>query len=115
MASSAGTAGETAPDDLAVQVPYILGVLDALGFAVVGHDGYEADDVIGTLAATATRPTDVVTGDRDLFQVVDDDARGPGALHGPRGRQARARRRRLGPGQVRHPGRALRRLRRAAR
>jgi 5'-3' exonuclease len=72
MASSAGTAGETAPDDLAVQVPYILGVLDALGFAVVGHDGYEADDVIGTLAAHATRPTDVVTGDRDLFQVVDD-------------------------------------------
>jgi 5'-3' exonuclease len=72
MASSAGTAGEMAPDDLAVQVPYILAVLDALGFAVVGHDGYEADDVIGTLAATATRPTDVVTGDRDLFQVVDD-------------------------------------------
>jgi 5'-3' exonuclease len=72
MASSAGTAGEVAPDDLAVQVPYILAVLDALGFVVIGHDGYEADDVIGTLAATATRPTDVVTGDRDLFQVVDD-------------------------------------------
>ena len=52
MASSAGTAGEQAPDDLAVQVPLILGVLDALGIAVVGHDGYEADDVIGTLAST---------------------------------------------------------------
>ena len=73
MASSAGTVGETAPDDLAVQVPLILGVLDALGFAVVGHDGYEADDVIGTLAASAPLPTDVVTGDRDLFQVVDDE------------------------------------------
>jgi 5'-3' exonuclease len=72
MASSAGTAGEAAPDDLAVQVPYILAVLDALGIAVVGQDGYEADDVIGTLAATAEIPTDVVTGDRDLFQVVDD-------------------------------------------
>ena len=53
MASSPGTVGETAPDDLAVQVPLILGVLDALGLAVVGHDGYEADDVIGTLAASA--------------------------------------------------------------
>jgi 5'-3' exonuclease len=72
MASSASTADEQAPADLAVQVPLILAVLDALGFAVVGQNGYEADDVIGTLAATATRPTDVVTGDRDLFQVVDD-------------------------------------------
>ena len=42
--------GETAPDDLAVQVPLILAVLDALGIAVVGKNGYEADDVIGTLA-----------------------------------------------------------------
>ena len=73
MASSAGTAGEQAPDALAVQVPLILAVLDSLGIAVVGRDGYEADDVIGTLAATATMPVDVVTGDRDLFQVVDDE------------------------------------------
>ena len=73
MASSADTAGESAPDDLAVQVPLILAVLDALGMAVVGNDGYEADDVIGTLASTAPMPVDVVTGDRDLFQVVDDE------------------------------------------
>ena len=73
MSSSPGTAGETAPDALAVQVPLIQAVLDALGLAVVGHDGYEADDVIGTLASTAPMPVDVVTGDRDLFQVVDDD------------------------------------------
>ncbi len=72
MASSADTAGEQAPDDLAVQVPVIIDVLNALGLAIVGHDGYEADDVIGTLAATASMPVDVVTGDRDLFQVVDD-------------------------------------------
>ncbi len=70
--SSTG-AGETAPDDLAMQVPYIQAVLEALGIAVVGHDGYEADDVIGTLASTAGIPVDVVTGDRDLFQLVDDD------------------------------------------
>jgi 5'-3' exonuclease len=73
MSSSPGTAGETAPDALAVQVPLIQAVLDALGLAVVGHDGYEADDVIGTLASTAPMPVDVVTGDRDLFQVVDDE------------------------------------------
>ena len=72
MASSADTAGEQAPNDLAVQVPLIIATLEALGIAIVGKDGYEADDVIGTLAATAPMPVDVVTGDRDLFQVVDD-------------------------------------------
>ena len=64
-------------------------MLDALGIAVVGKDGYEADDVIGTLASTAPMPVDVVTGDRDLFQLVDDERRRPRALHRPRRRQAR--------------------------
>jgi 5'-3' exonuclease len=73
MAKSKSTAGEVVPEGLAVQVPLILTVLDALGIAVVGKDGYEADDVIGTLASTAPMPVDVVTGDRDLFQVVDDE------------------------------------------
>jgi 5'-3' exonuclease len=72
MSSSASTAGETAPADLAVQVPMIIEVLESLGLAVVGKDGYEADDVIGTLASTSPVPVDVVTGDRDLFQLVDD-------------------------------------------
>ena len=72
MAISDSTEGEQAPDDLAVQVPVIREVLAALGLAVVGKNGYEADDVIGTLAATAMMPVEVVTGDRDLFQVVDD-------------------------------------------
>ena len=84
MASSPGTAGEQAPDALAVQVPLILATLDALGLPVVGKDGYEADDIIGTLAATAPMPVDVVTGDRDLFQVVDD-ARGVRVLYIARG------------------------------
>jgi 5'-3' exonuclease len=70
MASTSG--GESAPDALAPQVPMILDVLAALGLPVVGMDHYEADDVIGTLAATSPMPTDVVTGDRDLFQLVDD-------------------------------------------
>jgi 5'-3' exonuclease len=72
MSSSEDTKGESAPDDLAVQVPWIRETLRALGIRVVGKDGYEADDVIGTLAATLPLPVDVVTGDRDLFQVVDD-------------------------------------------
>ncbi len=65
---------EEVPDPLQVQVPVIEEVLAAFGIAVVGADGYEADDVIGTLATKASMPVDVVTGDRDLFQVVDDEA-----------------------------------------
>jgi 5'-3' exonuclease len=65
---------EEVPDPLERQVPIIREVLDAFGICVRGADGYEADDVIGTLATGAGRPVDVVTGDRDLFQVVDDAA-----------------------------------------
>lgn len=62
---------EEVPDTLTPQVPIILDVLDAFGFAVAEADGYEADDVIGTLAHRETvDPVEVVTGDRDLFQVV---------------------------------------------
>ena len=63
---------EEVPDALEAQVPVIREVLDAFGIAVVGAPGFEADDVIGTLATTAKAPVDVVTGDRDLFQLVDD-------------------------------------------
>ncbi|QDP96877.1 5'-3' exonuclease [Microlunatus elymi] len=72
MSHSDETEIEESPDALAVQVPMIIDVLGALGLAVVGKDGYEADDVIGTLARTSGIPTEVVTGDRDLFQLVDD-------------------------------------------
>jgi 5'-3' exonuclease len=64
---------EEVPDALETQVPVILDVLDAFGIAVVGADHHEADDVIGTLATTASMPVDIVTGDRDLFQLVDDE------------------------------------------
>uniref|UniRef100_A0AAU2VJ97 5'-3' exonuclease n=1 Tax=Streptomyces sp. NBC_00003 TaxID=2903608 RepID=A0AAU2VJ97_9ACTN len=63
---------EETPDTLAPQVPVIDDVLDALGIARVGVAGYEADDVIGTLSGLAPGPVDIVTGDRDLFQLVDD-------------------------------------------
>jgi len=65
---------EEVPESLGPQVPVIREVLDALGIPVVGRAGYEADDVIGTLASTSSIPVDVVTGDRDLFQLIDDEA-----------------------------------------
>ena len=68
----AGSVEET-PDTLAPQLPVIDAVLDALGLARAAVPGYEADDVIGTLAARDPGPVDVVTGDRDLFQLVDAD------------------------------------------
>ncbi|TWE12787.1 5'-3' exonuclease [Rudaeicoccus suwonensis] len=71
-----GTAGaEESPDDLTPQVPVIVEVLRAIGICRLGVDGYEADDVIGSLAVRAhgVSEVDVVTGDRDLFQLVDDE------------------------------------------
>ncbi len=65
---------EEVPDTLAPQVPVILEVLAAMGIATGGAVGYEADDVIGTLAARErTDPVLAVSGDRDLMQIVDDD------------------------------------------
>jgi 5'-3' exonuclease len=71
----APSGGETVPDNLVPQIPVILEFLDAFGIAAVGAPGYEADDVIGTYAAQEPGPIEVATGDRDLFQVIDD-ARG---------------------------------------
>jgi 5'-3' exonuclease len=71
---------EEVPDTLSPQVPIIEAVLDALGIARVGVAGYEADDVIGTFTARAKGPVDIVTGDRDLYQLVDD-ARGVRVLY----------------------------------
>lgn len=67
-------AEEEVPDALTPQVPIICDLLDAIGIARVGAPDYEADDVIATLATRATSPVDIVTGDRDLFQLVDDSA-----------------------------------------
>ncbi|WP_075736177.1 5'-3' exonuclease [Streptomyces acidiscabies] len=67
-----GPDAEEIPDTLSPQVPIIEAVLDAVGIARVGVEGYEADDVIGTFTARAKGPVDIVTGDRDLYQLVDD-------------------------------------------
>jgi 5'-3' exonuclease len=63
---------EEVPAALAAQVPVIERVLTAAGVALAGAPGYEADDVIGTFSAHADGPVEIVTGDRDLFQLVDD-------------------------------------------
>nr|MDT0657589.1 5'-3' exonuclease [Micromonospora sp. DSM 115978] len=76
--------GEVVPDTLSPQVPLILDLLAAIGIPAVGHDGYEADDVLGTLATREPAPVEVVSGDRDLFQLVDD-ARGVKLLYVGRG------------------------------
>jgi 5'-3' exonuclease len=75
---------EEVPDALSPQVAIIEDVLEALGLACFGIDGHEADDVIGTLATIDPGPVDIVTGDRDLFQLVDD-ARGVRILYVARG------------------------------
>ena len=66
---------ELAPDELRAQLPIIVEVLDAAGVPIVGVDGYEADDVLATLARRSDVPTLVVTGDRDLFQLAHGDTR----------------------------------------
>ncbi|GID92048.1 5'-3' exonuclease H3TH domain-containing protein [Amorphoplanes digitatis] len=75
---------EEVPAALEKQVPVLLEVLAAVGIPAFGVAGYEADDVLGTLAATQAAPVEVVSGDRDLFQLVDD-ARGTRLLYCGRG------------------------------
>ncbi len=68
---------EDEPETLGVQVGIIAEVLAALGIARIGAADFEADDVIATLArrhASRGEPVEVVTGDRDLIQLVDDAA-----------------------------------------
>ena len=69
-----GPDAEAAPPELGVQVPIILDVLAAAGIPTAGAEGYEADDVIGTLCATeSSQLIEVVSGDRDLLQLVRDE------------------------------------------
>jgi 5'-3' exonuclease len=63
---------EEVPAALVPQIPVIEQVLDAVGIARPEAPGYEADDVIGTLTHRDGGAVDIVTGDRDLFQLVDD-------------------------------------------
>jgi DNA polymerase I len=66
------------PDDLAVQLPYVRRFCRALGLPMMEKEGFEADDVIGTLARQGAQQgleVYIVSGDEDLFQLVDDRVR----------------------------------------
>ncbi|MBQ5815867.1 MAG: DNA polymerase I, partial [Oscillospiraceae bacterium] len=62
-------------DELRVQLPLIKDILKHLGYATLGLEGYEADDLIGTLSTAASKSGNdcvIVTGDRDSLQLVDE-------------------------------------------
>lgn len=63
---------EEEPDTLSPQIPILLDLLEALGIPMLGVDDYEADDLMATFAVNQPGPIRIVTGDRDLFQLVDD-------------------------------------------
>lgn len=60
------------PPELACQLPILKQVLSAMNIKFVEKQGIEADDIIGTIAKKFDVPTIIVSGDRDLFQLVDD-------------------------------------------
>ena len=67
---------EKMPEDLSASLPGIRAMVEAYGDPVVELDGYEADDVIGTLATQAKAhgiESVIVSGDKDFYQLVDDD------------------------------------------
>ena len=71
----AADGGEEVPDKLGPQVPLLLEVLAALGLAAVGAEGFEADDVMATLAGRDTDTVEVVSGDRDMLALATDRVR----------------------------------------
>ncbi|MBR5400988.1 MAG: DNA polymerase I [Treponema sp.] len=63
------------PDDLHAQIPWICEILEALGVPVLQCDGYEADDIIATVAKKCSeqgRQCRILSGDKDLMQLVND-------------------------------------------
>ncbi len=63
------------PDELAMQMPYLKEILAAMGIACLSCEGFEADDILGTLAHACSERGDdciVMTGDRDSLQLIDE-------------------------------------------
>ena len=60
------------PEELHQQIEPMKQVLRAMDIPILEMDGYEADDIIGTIAKKYNKPTYIVTGDRDSLQLVDD-------------------------------------------
>ena len=60
------------PDDLRPQIPLLKEVLNLMGVKTIELEGYEADDIIGTMAKNTDIKTIIFTGDKDSFQLVDE-------------------------------------------
>ncbi|MBE5821834.1 MAG: DNA polymerase I [Clostridiales bacterium] len=64
------------PEELAMQLPYMKNILKAMNIAIFEKEGYEADDIIGTLAKKLSKENKkvvILTGDRDSFQLVEEN------------------------------------------
>ncbi len=64
------------PEELAMQLPYVKEILTLMGVTVLTCEGYEADDILGTLARLSTQQgaeCHIVTGDRDSLQLIDEN------------------------------------------
>ena len=61
------------PDDLRPQIPLLKDLLRLMGICVLEKEGSEADDIIGTIAKSTSVKTYIFTGDKDSFQLVDDE------------------------------------------
>ena len=64
------------PEELAMQLPYIKQILSLMGVSVITCEGYEADDILGTLARICTEQGSechIVTGDRDSLQLIEEN------------------------------------------
>ena len=99
------------PPDLAEQIPWVHEACEALGVPILTYERYEADDVIGTLAAKAVDAgfeVAIVTGDKDFFQLVHDGIK----VYNPQGRRHLVRRGRR-EGEIRRRAGAGRRRARA--
>ena len=65
------------PEELALQMPYAKRVAEALGFTIIEKEGYEADDILGSLANHANDSGEdvlslIMTGDKDSLQLIND-------------------------------------------
>ncbi len=63
------------PEELALQLPYAKKILSALGYSIITKEGYEADDILGTLSKLGEGEGNsvyILSGDRDLFQLISD-------------------------------------------
>ena len=63
------------PEDLASQMPMLKKLLVDLGVKILEMEGFEADDILGTIAKRFQLPTIIVTGDKDSFQLIDDSTK----------------------------------------